>query len=56
MRTTKILAGIGAAATAQWSAARLLAGMTRRAAERETPTIPQQRTARDEATVPRPAS
>lgn len=57
MRTTRILAGIGAAATAQWSAARLLATMTQHAAELETPAdLPRQRRARDETSAVRPAS
>jgi hypothetical protein len=57
MRTTKILAGIGAAATAQWSAARLLATMTQHAAEMESAQVaPRQRAPHHEATVARPAS
>ena len=45
MRATKILAGVGAAAAAQWGAARLLTVMTQRATdlEHEVVDVPRQR-------------
>ena len=47
MRATKIVTGVGAAAAAQWGAARLLTVMTQRAAALEAPAVPAQRTSRD---------
>jgi len=60
MRATKIVSGVGAAAAAQWGAARLLTVMTQRATSMETEhevvQIPRQRAAAEEPAAVQPAS
>jgi hypothetical protein len=57
MRTAKIVTGVGAAAAAQWGAARLLSVLTQRATAleigQETPPLPRQRRPADERAVHR---